>query len=87
MSSTSTLTERFVQSVGRHFVTLSCIQTAQDQTQQYTHVFSGFMVEIAEEWFYVTAGHILRDVRKAVNAGSTFDIWRLGGSNGWEFLR
>ena len=42
------------------------------------HVFSGFVVDVAGEWFYVTAGHILRDIRKAVEAGSTFDVWRLG---------
>jgi hypothetical protein len=30
------------------------------------HLFSGFVVDIAGEWFYVTAGHILRDIRKAL---------------------
>lgn len=42
------------------------------------HVFSGFVMDVAGEWFYVTAGHILRDIRIALEAGSTFDIWRFG---------
>jgi hypothetical protein len=29
-------------------------------------------------WFYITAGHVLRDINKALDAGSNFDIWRLG---------
>ncbi|KQU75629.1 hypothetical protein ASC98_25420 [Rhizobacter sp. Root1238] len=41
-------------------------------------VFSGFVVEIAAQWFYVTAGHIIRDVQTSMDAGSTFAIWRLG---------
>ncbi|WCM78271.1 hypothetical protein M5C94_22660 [Acidovorax sp. GBBC 712] len=41
-------------------------------------IFSGFLAEVAETWVYVTAGHILRDIRKAIDAGLSFDIWRLG---------
>ncbi len=36
-----------------------------------------FLVDILGEWFYVTAGHILRDVGTAIAAGSEFDVWRL----------
>jgi len=35
-------------------------------------------VEIMGEWFYMTAGHILKDLRTAMDAGSVFDEWRLG---------
>jgi hypothetical protein len=42
------------------------------------HIFSGFIVDVAGEWFYVTAGHILRRIQQALDAGSTFDIWRFG---------
>lgn len=42
------------------------------------HVFSGFVVAVAGQWFYMTAGHILRDIRKALEGGSTFKIWRFG---------
>lgn len=41
-------------------------------------MFSGFLVEIAGSWLYVTAGHVLRDIKAAVDAGSEFDVWRLG---------
>jgi hypothetical protein len=73
----SDLSERLAKTVGRHFVTLSCLQYP-TEGEAKTLVFSGFVVEIAGEWFYITAGHILRDIQRAFDTGSTFDIWRLG---------
>jgi hypothetical protein len=73
-----TLTDRFAQSVGHHFVTLSCVQHPHDAGEMRIHVLSGFIVEILGEWFYMTAGHILRRIRQAIDAGSTFDVWRFG---------
>ncbi|MBP5949365.1 hypothetical protein [Pseudomonas sp. P42] len=70
-------TERFASSIGRHFVTLSCVQHSLTPKGVRIHLFSGFVVDIMGEWFYVTAGHILRDVSSAINGGSTFDLWRL----------
>ncbi len=40
-------------------------------------VFSGFVFEILDKWLYVTAGHILRDIRTALKRDSEFGIWRL----------
>lgn len=71
-------TERVARSVGRHFVTLSCVQHPPGSASMEVHVFSGFIVAVKGEWFYVTAGHILRDIRHALAAGSRFDIWRFG---------
>ncbi len=70
------LSERFLRSAGKHFVTLSCVQTLADGAENVL-VFSGFMVEALGEWFYVSAGHILRDIRRATEAGSKFNVWRL----------
>lgn len=70
-------TERFANSIGRHFVALSCVQHLPASKSMRVHVFSGFVVDIMGEWFYVTAGHILRDVRRAIDGGSAFDLWRL----------
>lgn len=39
---------------------------------------SGFIAEVENEWLYVTAGHILRRLERAINAGSKFSTWRLG---------
>lgn len=72
------LNERFIRSVGRHFVTLSCVRTLPGSKEEKTFVFSGFLIEVKGVWFYVTAGHILRDTRKALSQGATFDVWRLG---------
>ena len=74
----TTLTDRFARTVGHHFVTLSCVQHPHDSGQMRVNVSSGFMVEVAGEWFYVTAGHILRRIQTAIEAGSTFDVWRFG---------
>ena len=71
-------TDRVAKTIGRHFVTLSCVHHPCPPDEMRIHLFSGFIVDIAGEWFYMTAGHILRDIRKALDAGSTFDIWRLG---------
>lgn len=72
------LNERFMKSVGRHFVTLSCVRTFPGEHEEKTFVFSGFLIEVKDVWFYVTAGHILRDIRKALSQGAAFDVWRLG---------
>jgi hypothetical protein len=73
----SNLTTRILKTVGCHFVTLSCVQRVPSTPGEKTHIISGFLVEVADVWFYVTAGHILRDIRKSLAAGCTFDIWRL----------
>lgn len=72
----NSLTARFVETVGPHFVTLSCVQDS--PAPRKLHVFSGFLVEIAGEWCYVTAGHILKDIRSSQEKGATFHTWRLG---------
>lgn len=69
---------RLNKTIGRHFVTLSCVQRFLPDGGEHIHLFSGFVVDISGEWFYITAGHILCDVRAAIDAGSAFDVWRLG---------
>ena len=71
-------TERVAKSIGRHFVTLSCVQHRPESDETHIHIFSGFFVAVKGEWFYMTAGHILRDIRSAIEGGSTFDVWRFG---------
>ena len=62
----SNLTNRVAQTVGRHFVTLSCIQRMASDPAEKVFVFSGFLVDVAGIWFYVTAGHILKDIRTSL---------------------
>lgn len=76
-ASMTDLTTRVAKTVGKHFVTLSCIQHPPGESPPKTLVFSRFLVDVLGEWFYVTAGHILRDIQIAVQAGSIFDVWRL----------
>jgi hypothetical protein len=76
--SDGSLTARFMKSVGRHFVTLSCVRTIPGVEEEKIFVFSGFLIDVKGVWFYVTAGHILRDLRTAIGQGAKFDVWRLG---------
>lgn len=73
----SDLTRRVAQTVGKHFLTLSCVKYPPADSPAKILVFSGFVVDVSGEWFYVTAGHILRDIRTAFASGSSFDLWRL----------
>lgn len=75
---TNDFTKRVASTLGKHFVTLSCQQRLPGSNQPSTLVFSGFVVEILGEWFYITAGHIIQNIRDAIAAGATFDTWRLG---------
>lgn len=75
---TSNINQQFLSAVGRHFVTLSCEQTLPDDSTKRVLVFSGFIADINGFGFYVTAGHILRDIRNSLNKGGVFDVWRLG---------
>jgi len=72
------ITRDFVRTAGKHFVSLSCVQRATGEDKSQILVFSGFVIDVLGEWLYVTAGHILRDIRTALASGSSFDIWRLG---------
>jgi len=74
---TSNNNQQFFNAVGRHFVTLSCVQILPDNTKKIL-LFSGFIVDIRGNWFYVTAGHILKLVQLSLANGGKFDIWRLG---------
>lgn len=75
---TGNFNERVMKSVGRHFVTLSCVRTFPGNREEKIFVFSGFLVNVDDVWFYMTAGHILRGIRLALKQGATFDVWRLG---------
>jgi hypothetical protein len=72
------LTRRVYQTVGRHFATLSCVQRTPSDPKEKAFVLSGFLVDVEGVWFYITAGHILKDIRTSLDSGSTFDVWRLG---------
>lgn len=74
--------DRFMKTTGRHFVTLSCIQDLPAKVGEKTPnekllLFSGFLVDVDDVWFYVTAGHILRRIRSALEGGLQFHTWRL----------
>jgi len=72
----SSFSERFLKRIGRHFVTLSCVQRLPGGEEEKVFIFSGFLTVVSGVWLYVTAGHILKDVRASLKAGGEFDVWR-----------
>ena len=69
------LTESMIKSAGKHFIGLSGVQ--ETNGQKNAHIFSSFIVDVDGLWILITAGHILRAIQSAINAGSSFDVWRL----------
>ena len=67
-----------MKAVGRHFVTMSCMHTAAGASTATVLVFSGFLVDIDGHWVYITAGHIAKDIQASLDAGGSFQVWRLG---------
>ena len=78
----TSISEQFLKAVGKHFVSLSCVRTDEKDNPIVAHIFSGFVIEVLEEWFLVTAGHVLSELREAMDAGARFRIWRLGDQTG-----
>lgn len=77
LAAMSNLSADFLRTVGRHFVTLSCVQRTPGSPNEKIFVFSGFVVDVRGVWIYVTAGHILRDIKTSLDSGAVFEIWRL----------
>ncbi|WP_207848785.1 MULTISPECIES: hypothetical protein [unclassified Pseudomonas] len=69
--------ERVAASIGRHFVMLSCLKSSSSSEKAEVLIFSGFVVDVLGEWFYVTAGHVPKGIGSMIEDGYTFDTWRL----------
>lgn len=74
----ASINEIFLQRVGRHFVTLSCMYTPPNSAEERVMLFSGFVIAVDDLWFYVTAGHVPSRIRGGIEAGGEFNVWRLG---------
>jgi hypothetical protein len=67
----------------RHFVHLQCecVVPGENGGSQPFGI-SGFVVEVDGEWFLITAGHCLEDVRELESKGCVFRQWHLDDSMG-----
>ena len=66
----TTFTDHFALSIGRHFITLSCIQHPREREEKRVHVFSGFVVDVAGEWFARWSSLIASTTKRTVCGGS-----------------
>lgn len=62
---------------GKHFVTLSFVQSAGTTTGMRSHVLSGFILSCSHHWFYITAGHSIEAIKALLAKGATLECWRL----------
>ena len=76
------ISEQVLKGVGKHFVSLSCIQRDANSREVAVLVFSGFVIRVSGVWIFVSAGHILETIRSVTEAGHSFDVWRLGDQTG-----
>lgn len=65
----------------KHFVHLECRVTLPDGKVQ-PWGFSGSIVEEGPEWFIVTAGHCLEQIKEYQSKGCTFSNWQLDDAAG-----
>lgn len=71
------LTPVVATAVRRHVVTLNCMLFVPGKSRRPL-LFSGFVIDLKGEWFFITAGHILADLRKGLELGYQFKYWQLG---------
>lgn len=71
-------TDTVFKSLRRHFVTLSCVVEEPNSGNEHPWVISGFLIEILNQWFDVTVGHVIRDLEALRDAGRKLHTWRLG---------
>lgn len=81
------LTTPVFKSVGRHFVSLSCVECVPGSQERLALVFSGFLVEVEAVWFFITAGHVIKQIREAMESGAQFDMWRLDDQTAGKHFR
>jgi hypothetical protein len=75
--------------LSRHFVALTCLYEvigANDIRSHHSMVISGFLLELHEYYFWVTAGHCLKELDKLLaskgvrlHGGSFMDSFAYGG--------
>jgi hypothetical protein len=63
---------------GKHFVFLSgrVHRSGVKEPAKLFHA-SGFVVEVEEHWFFVTAGHVINAINELEQSGYAFDSWML----------
>src|SRR5262245_22936772 len=59
--------------LARHLVSLTVIGPKVDQhsrviSGRQTYGYSGFVIEFLGEWFFLTAGHVLNEIRETLRA-------------------
>ena len=54
----------FIRLMGKHVVVLTGIRIDRRERKKRQFAYSGFVIKIREEWFWVTAGHCLKQLRR-----------------------
>lgn len=71
----------------RHYVTVSCVQELTDvwpgQEVRRGLVISGFVISILDQWFFMTAGHVLDTIQESDRHGVRRYGWQINDSGAY----
>lgn len=79
------LGDSFLAPLHRHFINLMCLDSGPEALKAHggkpaVYNFSAFVVEVDGRWLAISAGHIFRDLKRAVLNGSRLSDWQIDDS-------
>ena len=79
------LGESFLFLLHRHVINIMCVDRgteamARQGGRPAIYNFSAFVVEVSDRWFAISAGHIFRELKLAVDAGAKLSDWQIDDS-------
>lgn len=85
MENQTILGESFLAALHRHFINIMCLDSGcsarqKNGGQPAVYNFSAFIVEISDDWYAITAGHIFDRLKKAQAHGSELSNWQIDDS-------
>lgn len=74
--------EERIRHYGRHCVTLSWLDSSspwasENEGRGRAHHVSGFIAAVRDQWYLITAGHVIQDIDAALNAGQRISGFRV----------
>jgi hypothetical protein len=85
MENTKILGESFLATLHQHFINIMCLDSSDAAKSKHggkpaVYNFSAFIVEILDEWYAITAGHIFEKLKNAQSTGALLSNWQIDDS-------
>lgn len=77
--------EDFLKSLHKHIINIMCFDSGPAALKEHSgeyaiYNFSGFIVEIDDRWFVITAGHIFEELKEVRAQGAILSNWQIDDS-------